>query len=65
MIVDVALYVDGVRTEGPSDISDLVDLARIASEREPLVRVMRFPDTISVDTALKFTGSDENSPELL
>ena len=28
MIVDVALYVDGVRTEGPSDISDLVDLAR-------------------------------------
>ena len=34
MIVDVALYVDGVRTEGPSDISDLVDLAR---EREGFV----------------------------
>ena len=28
MIVDVALYVDGVRTEGPRDISDLVDVAR-------------------------------------
>ncbi len=28
MIVDVALYQNGVRTPGPSDISDLVDIAR-------------------------------------
>lgn len=28
MIVDVALYVNGERTPGPEDISDLVDIAR-------------------------------------
>jgi magnesium transporter len=28
MIVDVALYQNGIRTEGPSDISDLVEIAR-------------------------------------
>jgi magnesium transporter len=28
MIVDVALYVDGLRVEGPGDISDLVEIAR-------------------------------------
>lgn len=28
MIVDVALYQNGLRKEGPSDISDLVELAR-------------------------------------
>jgi len=28
MIVDVALYQNGSRIDGPSDISDLVDIAR-------------------------------------
>jgi len=28
MIVDVALYQNGVRSEGPTDISDLVEIAQ-------------------------------------
>ena len=38
MIVDVALYQKGLRVDGPTDISDLVDKAR----REGIRRMLQF-----------------------